>query len=101
MKNKHKKLKKPSAKSELTRLYAILAEMDPLSEEYMKILARVDKLEEAHARGQNNRLSPSNVIGNMTTIGATALAYWHEDVLGKIATRGLGRTFLPKSLTKR
>ena len=101
MERKKPKFKKASARSELSRLYSILAELDPLSEEYMKILTRVDKLEEAHARGQAQRLSPSNVLGNMTTIAATVTAYWHEDILGRIATKGLGRTFLPKSVTRR
>ena len=95
------KFKKASARSELSRLYSILAELDPLTDEYMKILSRIDKLEEAHSRGQNNRISAANLIGNGTTIAATVLSYWHEDILGRICTKGLGRTFLPKSITRR
>lgn len=93
--------KKASMKSERQRLCDILEELDPLSEEYLRVLQRLDKLEEANARGSLNRLSVSNILGNATTIGTSLLAYWHEDVLGRIPTRGLGRSVIPKSQTKR
>lgn len=93
--------KNRQAKKELKRLYDILAELDPLSEAYWKIESRIEKLEEAQSKSLPNRLSMSNLLGNATTIGATLLAYKHEDLLARLPTKGLARSFIPKSQTKR
>lgn len=93
-------IKKPTAQSELNRVYRMMAETDITSEEYTLLLDRANKLESAANKHRENTGIKANLIGNGTTILTSVFAYWHEDILGRIATRGLARNFIPKSSTR-
>ena len=94
------KFRKPSAKTELDRIYALMAEMDPLSEDYDALVRRAEQLEKARSHNASSRLSAGQVLGNIAVVGTSVLSYWHEDILGKIPTRGLARSFIPRITIK-
>ena len=94
---KRKKNKRPSARSELDRIYMFMEELEPTDEMYALLLERANKLETAYAKHREARLSPANLVGNGTTVLTSLLAYWHEDVLGRLPTKGLARNQIPKS----
>jgi len=91
--------KKPTADNELRRLYTILEELDPLSEEYYKITQRIDQLEKARSYRNDLKLSASSVLGNLTSILGIGVTLYSEDVMNRLV-RSKAWNWIPKARTR-
>ena len=96
MKEVMRMFRSPSAKNELRRLYAILEELDPLSEEYYRIAQRIDQLKKSESYEVNRRLSANTVLGNLTSILGIGFTLYSEDVMNRIQ-RSKAWNWIPKA----
>ena len=92
-------IKRPTSDHELRRLYAILRELDPLSDDYYKIGQRIDQLKKADSYEKDRHISANNVLGNLTSILGIGFTLYSEEAWNKIA-RSKAWTWIPKSQTK-